>query len=175
MALTLGTNAGFVTVAPTADPSDGLSNFDTEAKALKDTSPATAIKITEIGWFCENATEETNFEVGIYAADGGSGAAGTLLFSDITNAKGTDAGWKTVTVDWAISSSTTYWIAIQIDNTATATEVGSSSVSTSARDNKAASTLPDPFNSGAFTADQAYSIYALVEQPEGGQEGPYVY
>ncbi len=72
MALVLGTNCGFVTVAPTSDPTGTINDVqNTFAYASKFTSPATAIKVTEIGWYCDNATQEANFEVGIYDHDSG--------------------------------------------------------------------------------------------------------
>jgi len=121
MALVVGTNCGFVTVAPSADP-DNLQNttLDNRRFAGKHTSPATATKITEIGWWCNNATPESNFEVGIYAH--GSGYPGAVVGSLYqTNAKGTTSGWKKVTVDITIEPETIYWIAVQLDNTATTT------------------------------------------------------
>ena len=123
MAIVLGTNAGFVTSAPTSDPS-GNREFDVDfhATAGKDTSPATAIRVTEIGWWCDNATQAANFEVGIYDDSGGS-PNNLLAGASLVNAKGTTAGWKKATgLNITISSSTTYWIALQVDSTATSTE-----------------------------------------------------
>ena len=61
MALVKGTNCGFVTVAPTTDPTGGgATTIDQTSQALKDTSPVGATVITEIGWWCNNATEESN-------------------------------------------------------------------------------------------------------------------
>jgi hypothetical protein len=167
MALALGTNSGFVTVAPTADPAGGgTTTIDAIARVLRHTSPSTAAKITEIGWWCNEATEEANFEVGLYAADGGvvPGEAGTLLFVSATNAKGTTGGvWKTVTVDWTISPSTVYWIGVQLDNTATSTTMDVASVGGDGYDSKTSqTTLTDPFGGGAIVdTDGMLSIYAL--------------
>jgi len=163
MGLVLGTNCGFVTTSPTTDPLPTVTAARDGFKIVtRDTSQATATTITEVGWFCENASEETNFEVGLYADDGPGGRAATLLFSDTTHAKGTTLGWKTATVNWTISSSTTYWIAIQIDATVTDTRLGRSVVSTSGRDEDAGTTLTDPYAGGGFIADEAFAIYALV-------------
>ena len=126
MALIIGTNCGFVTLEPSGDP-EGSTNaiIDYNARATKFTSPAGATKITKVGWYCDNATEEANFEIGIYSADGEvvPGEAGTRLYVTSTNAKGTDAGWKSATVDWNISPETDYWIAVYLDNTATGTNI----------------------------------------------------
>jgi len=123
MALVVGTNCGFVTTAPTSDPGGMKSTRDYYATSMKVTT-TDAITITEMGWWCDNATEEANFEVGIYSHDGDNNRPLTLLKSDTTNAKGTDLGWKVVTgLDWDLSASTTYWIAFQLDNTATGTDI----------------------------------------------------
>ena len=122
MALVLGTNCGFVTVAPTTDPSDGAKIMDAVTWGIRDTTPAILTKITEVGWYCDNATAtNANFEVGLYSHDAVNNCPGALLFSDIVNEKGTTAGWKTVTVDWDIVPETIYWIAVQLDNTSSQT------------------------------------------------------
>jgi len=119
MAIVIGTSAGFVTVAPTGDPDGGNSTAqDTASRGIKDTSPVGSGRITEIGWYCNNATSEANFEVGLYSHDAGNDVPLTRLFVDNTNAKGTGIGWKTVAVDWEITAETVYWIAVQLDNTA---------------------------------------------------------
>lgn len=171
MAVTIGTNAGFVTVAPTADPAGNNGSMDNGARVTKDTSPATAAKVTEIGWWCDNATEAANFEVGIYAADGAvvPGEAGTLLHVSRTNAKGTTSGWKRVTgLDWAISPNTVYWIGVQLDNTATLTNNNNALTGGQGHDNlSGATTLPDPFGGGAFPADVTGAYYAVWEESSG--------
>jgi len=175
MALTIGINSGFVALAPSVDPDEGDAGMDTRAKVTKDTSPATAAKITEIGWYCDNATEEANFEVGLYAADGAvvPGEAGTLLYSDTINAKGTGVGWKTVSVDWAISPNTDYWLGIQLDNTTTLTNINYVSSGGAGYDNKTAqTTLTNPFDGGALAdVDAMISIYAVWEAAVVGMAG----
>lgn len=121
MALVLGTNCGFVTVAPTADPAGSNWQQDDRAYAFKVTSPVGATKITEFGWWCDGATESSNFEIALYSHNAGTNRPNVILFSDLVNAKGTTAGWKSVAVDWNITAETTYWLAVQLDDTATAT------------------------------------------------------
>ena len=121
MALVIGTNCGFVTTAPTSDPT-GSNNagMDTRAWALKVTAPVTSVVVTEIGWWVGNATEEANFEVGIYDHNSGNDKPGNLLTGvSRTNAKGTTSGWKKSSVNISITAGTTYWIAAQLDNTST--------------------------------------------------------
>lgn len=173
MALVLGTNCGFVTVAPTDDPAAGGNVADAYSMVTRDTAPAGAIRITEIGWWCDNATEEANFEVGLYAADGAvvPGEAGTRLYVDDTNAKGTTAGWKRVTgLNWTITAGTAYWIAVQLDDTATATIIDVELSGGGGIDYITSSTtLPNPFDGGAFTwSEGGFTIYAVYEKATGG-------
>ncbi len=171
MALVLGTNCGFVTVAPTSNPSGVNLTIDNNAFTTKDTSPATAAKITEIGWWCDSSTPEVNFEVGLYAADGVvvPGEAGTRLHVDTTNAKGTTSGWKRVTgLNWAISASTAYWLAVQLDNTNTTnTNFGPSGGG--GRDKiSPATSLPNPFGGGGLDDnDGIITIYVVWEAATG--------
>jgi hypothetical protein len=169
MALELGINVGFVAVAPTADPATGSSvAIDNSAKVVKHTSPAVSGRITEVGWWAGTATEEANFEVGLYAADGGTvpGEAGTLLEVSRTNAKGTTDGWKVVSgLNWTISKSTDYWIGVQLDDTTTTTFIDNSTSGGAGIDTLTSqTTLNNPFSGGAISdVDGMYAIYAVVE------------
>lgn len=123
MAIVIGTNAGFVTVAPVADPGAAAFTVDDESNASKFTTPNLEnINVSEIGWWNGNATEEANFEVGIYDHDSDNNKPGNVVGSlNTTNAKGTDAGWKTSVVNIDLEADTIYWIAVQLDNTSTNT------------------------------------------------------
>jgi hypothetical protein len=160
-AVTLGTSAGFVNVSPSSDPGGGLTIMDNTVKILLDRTPLGVNKITEVGWWCDAASEAANYEVGLYLPNGTGGMAGTLIYSSITNAKGTTSGWKKVTVDWTISSNTTYWIAVQLDDTATATYLDYSN-NGPGRSQKTASTLPSPYGTGSSDTWYVYAMYALV-------------
>lgn len=179
MAVVLGTSSGFVTVAPTTNPDGGsTSQIDTRAWVTKDVSPATAARITEVGWYCEAATEEANFEIGLYAADGAvvPGEAGTLLEVSRTNAKGTTAGWKVVTgLNWTISSSTSYWLGLQLDDTATNTFWRGEATGGLGTDGLTSqTTLPDPFGGGALVdVDAMIAIYAVWEAAPSTSTGNF--
>ena len=171
MAIVLGTNAGFVSVAPSTDPDGSSAVIDYQAHTMLDTSPATATKITEVGWYCSNATQAANFEVGLYDDDGATlpGEAGTRLQVNTTNAKGTGLGWKSCTgLNWSISSSTDYWIAIQCDDTATSTGDDYASSGGSGADMIfSQSSLPDPFGGGGLIFSSGmFALYALWEAGE---------
>jgi len=172
MALSLGTNCGFVTSAPSADPAD--TNFGADAYGLvhKHTLPADASKVTEIGWYCDNATEEANFRVALYDNNGAvvPGEAGTRLFLSSNAAKGTTAGWKKITVDWDVSSyaGTDLWIAIGLDNTATATNSNYNASGGGGLDARTVPELPDPFGGGAIAVGSGmFAIYAVWEAAGG--------
>lgn len=167
MALVLGTNSGFVTTAPTADPTGGVVlTADGQSKVTKHTSPATATSITEIGWWCDTATEAANYQLGLYAADGGvvPGEAGTLLFTTGDQAKGTTAGWKVVTgLNWTISPSTAYWLGQQLDGTATTTQIDAESTNGAGRDALLTQTaLTNPYGGGGLAdIDGMVAIYVV--------------
>lgn len=169
-----GTSAGFVTVQPTDDPAGTDLRMDYVAnvypRAVLDTAPAGATTITEVGWYCDNATSEANYEMGIYDHNVTDNEPDAVLYSDTTNAKGTDAGWKRITVNWSITAGTKYWIALQLDATDTETftnytalvgELGSRASQSQA--------LPDPWDNG--TESTAYmSFYAVYAT--GGESTP---
>jgi len=173
MTLSLGTNCGFVLTAPTADP-DGAISFtvDNTARCQRDTSPATATSVTEIGWYTNSATEESNFEVCIYSDDGsiGAGAPDVIIGSaSITNAKGTTAGWKKSTgLDIAISPNTKYWIGLQCDDTATNTIIDLDDLNDEYYYFAFNQTeLPDPYvgNVGHNRIIAIYAKYSTATQP----------
>ena len=164
MALVIGTDAGFVTVSPTANPSSITTLMDTRANTSKYTSPAGAIKITEIGWYCSNATQEANFEVGLYDHDSGGNLPDNLLHVERTNAKGTTEGWKKVTVDWEISGSTIYWFAVQLDDTSTTTNIDRNFSSGERYTSQAfKTTLENPTTVSSGVNNFFLGIYAVYE------------
>ena len=160
MALVLGTNAGFVATPPVADPSGTPTVVDTYDLAIKDVVPGGVTSILEIGWWCDNATEEANFEVGLYSHHAGNNKPDARLFVDNTNAKGTDAGWKTVSVNWAVTPATTYWIAIQVDDTASTTNTNYSVTGDRVSTHTASTALPDPWDAGSSEATWVRGVYA---------------
>jgi len=118
-AMALGTNTGFVTDAPVNDPGGVPGGIlDTWATALRDTSPATATKITEIGFWVNADTSEADMEVGIYDHDSENNVPGDLIGSEIGTKTTGGAQWKSITgLNISISPDTIYWIAVQVDNT----------------------------------------------------------
>lgn len=165
MALVLGTNCGFVASAPVADPNGNQAQtIDFQIQALKHTAPVSATAITEIGWYTGDATEEANFEVGLYS-DAGAGEPELRLQVSATNAKGTTAGWKVVTgLNWAITAGTAYWLAVQLDNTATQTTIDEQTTggAGTATLQVPQDTLPADWGTSSLTnASRSFAIYAV--------------
>lgn len=159
MAVVLGTNAGFVESAPVGDPDGSRRTIDNSREATKDTSPAGAGTITEIGWWSQQISEEANFEIGLYAHDAGGDKPAARLYVEAINAKGTSAGWKTVAVNWAIDPETIYWIAVAVVNTTTTTfidYVGSGRFSTDS-----GGTLPNPWDADSSEGAITHALYAV--------------
>ena len=73
------------------------------------------------------------------------------------------AGWKRVAVNWDISPNTPYWLAVQLDNTATTTEIDYSIINGLGTDFISFSTsLPNPFGGGLISsANGMTAIYAV--------------
>jgi hypothetical protein len=165
MALVKGTNCGFVTVAPTAIPyGDGSIIADYRANAFKDTAPTGAVAVTEIGWYTDQNTEEANFEVGIYDHNTGDNNPEAVVGSlSQTHAKGTTSGWKVATgLNISITAGTIYWLAFQLDNTATQTNVNtqdSAGDKTSIKD--AVSALSNPWGIDDASVPRMLAIYAV--------------
>ena len=161
MALALGTNSGFVTSAPSADPTGTGTTIDGSSVVTKHTSPANAVKITSIGWYRASGTNAANWEIALYAE--AAGIAATRLFVDATNSS-TSNGWLVTAVDWDITPNTAYWLGLQMD-----AHSGNSSVDAAATLGVGSdvmtgqTTLNDPYGGGAAAdADGMYAIYALV-------------
>ncbi len=162
MALALGTNVGFVTTAPTADPAGANTTIDGSSVVVKHTTPSDALRITQIGWYRGSGTNTANFEIALYSES--AGVAATRLFVDATNSSSA-GGWITVAVDWAVSPSTAYWLGLQMDAHTGSSTVDSATSGGSGTDVLTSqTTLNNPYGGGAVAdADGMYAIYALLE------------
>ena len=170
MALVEGTNAGFCSASPSADPTgDFTLAIDDRALAGKWTSPAGATKVTEIGFWCDTDSEAVTMEGGIYTDDSGNNRPDVLLGSGSAT-KTTGAGWKKITgLNIPISGNTDYWIGIQVDNTTTSSNFDvSSNIGDELDQKNSQTTLPSPWG----ISDQGYdniisAIYAVWEAEVG--------
>ncbi len=165
-ALIEGTNAGFVKVAPSADPDTGdVGNMDTNAVAQKFTAPPGATTVTEIGWWCDTATEAANYDVALYTDNSEIGEAQFVVGSiSANNAKGTTAGWKTVTgLNIPVVAGTDYWIAVQLDDTATATKFDEEAATGNRNVLFSATALTDPWGSSDVVNSFNSAFYAKYD------------
>ena len=170
MALVMGINSGFVTTAPTADPAETPIQIDTRSHATKDTTPNLGFdsKIIEMGWYVSGATEEANFEIGIYSGfkDQFFDNPVNLLYSRTVNAKGTAEGWVRVTgLNFRLSPGTDYWLAVQLDDTSTQTDIDyhpNNGVGTQFKTSQ--TFLADPWSASGGDGNALAAIYAVYEQ-----------
>ena len=164
MALTLGTNCGFVTVAPTADP-DGPDNLiaNTRSNALKDVAPATSAKVVEIGWYSNGTGTDVDTDIGLYDHKYGDDNPENRL-STTTTTTGADAGWKKVTgLDISITAGVTYWLAFQCDADSKVTD-NISTGGTRIAIKTSQTSLPDPWGTSAAELDNhLIALYAVWE------------
>lgn len=169
MALALGTNVGFVTTAPTADPAGTGATSNGSSFVVKDTAPTGAIKITEVGWYKAAGTTSSNTQVGLYAADGATvpGEAGTRLQVTADQASGTSANvWIRFTgLNWPVTAGTAYWLGMQQDAHTGSSQIDSAASGGSGIDTRTSQTaLTNPYGGGALSdVDGMYAIYAVYQ------------
>lgn len=166
MAITNGVNSGFVFYAPTADPAGTNGAIDTYSAAQKVTTPAYPTVLTEIGWYCDNATEAANFDVGIYTHDVANNRPDAIIGAVYTVAKGTDAGWKKKSGLYIrLNPSTIYWIGVQVDDTATNTLYNYTNDGVSKEDYKTSQTsLPSSWGASSGSNTYILALYALLKK-----------
>lgn len=170
MALAIGTNSGFCAAAPVDDPG-GTSdvNIDNYARTQQDTSPGTGYAVTTARWWCDNATEAADFEVGIYSNDATAtpDAPNAKLAGSAATAKGTDAGWKSASVAWDCQDGL-FWVAAQCDNVVTTTYTDRAGVAgVSALSASGRTTLDDSWAVGSSTDNRIISVCAVYEAAGG--------
>jgi hypothetical protein len=169
MALTVGTDCGLVLTAPTGVVStSSYYNLDGESYAFKVSTGANHITISEVGWYCRDASEESNYQIGLYSHDSSTNRAKDLLQTSGDKAKGTTSGWKVVNgLSWILEPNTTYWLAVQLDNTATSTGLPAYTITgqLSIRD-WSATELENPWGSTYSAQAAALAIYGLFTYNE---------
>ena len=169
MTLIEGVNCGFVSVAPTEDPDGGTStDIDWVSRAMKAETSTDQILI-EIGWYCVNASEESDFDIAIYEHDAEDNEPGDSVLMIRDNAKGTTLGWKRITgLNIELSANTTYWLAVQLDNTATRTDIDLEIDESEELHRQSWQTeLPDPWGDTENLGESTHlmAIYAVCGTP----------
>ncbi len=173
MVLTKGTNCGFVTVAPTADPEATNATTDNFVVAGKFTAPSGDNKITQIGFYIDNATEAANMDVGIYSHDAAADEPNALLASSGAFAKGTTAGWKSAIVNYNLISGEIYWLACVLNNTTTASQMNITATGGELMNDYSDGTpLDNPWGTNLEAPANLLAIYALYAPiPKGSEIG----
>lgn len=178
-ALVEGTNLGFVTSAPSADPAGPNSLvLDSWAWAFKVTSPADATTITEMGFYTPNSGGSgVQIEVGLYEHQDDTEGPYNKIYSQAGTGSG--AGWNKVTgLDWSISPSTAYWLAVQMDAHTGTTYLDANSTGSYLYSYISSTTaLPDPWTPNVQAGNRDFALYALYEAggnpPNGNLHGPF--
>lgn len=165
MTITLGTNAGFVTTAPTGDPGGTSSQtLDGYSNAIKHTTPSGTTTVTEIGWWASVTPSSEDVEVAIYTDVAGEPV--NFVGSKVTGLStgGTGGVWVRYTgLNISLDASTVYWIGIQVDGGTAQTDHKHSGGQFR---QKARIQLVDPFGTATVSNDDVPTVYALVETEE---------
>jgi len=162
-ALTVGTY-GFVTTAPTTT-STGVNDYnvlyDNEIQANKYTTPASAINVSEIGYFRVAYYPAGTYYYGAIYEDSG-GVPGNLVgYSDLTQTTASANCWERASCDIDLDASTDYWIAIYVDSGENKADLfGGGAVS---KYRTGVASLPDPFGT-ASSGTQQFCFYALYTE-----------
>ncbi len=165
--LTKGTNCGFVTSAPSADPNTGVTEItDAKAVALKDTTPSDVTGITEIGFWLDSATIQTgeDWTIALFNHDAGNDEPNVRLFvgtpTDINNQVEV---WKSESgVGFSPDASTTYWIAEHITSMTGTANVDIESSAGDRYSEDPSASMPSPWGVATNTDDFLVAIYAVV-------------
>lgn len=167
MSVVLGTNAGFVTTAPVADPTGALLTLDNAARSLKHTTPAGTSKIVKVGWYHSGTSTAGDYEIGLYAHNEGTDKPAALLYSTTPVTSGTTEGWKTQVVDWAVNPSTIYWLAVQLDAVSGDSKIDYESSGGRSSIDVGINTLQNPWVDDAMYS-YILALYGEVEVSGGG-------
>lgn len=165
MAITIGTNSGFCIASPSSDPAGTNTAIDGYAFVTKDTSPSTAVKITEIGFWSDEGVANRTFDIGLYSDN--AGAPSTRLYV-AANQTTVTANWQKVTVDWDIDPSTAYWLGVQMDSHIGSTNINwTTSGGSGAGYDSSQTSLTNPFNIEYTDNDAKVALYAVWEAATG--------
>ena len=173
MALVLGTNCGFVTVAPVADPNGSNVGGDSAARAHKCTTPAGISKITEVGWWHDDYTAGP-YQLCLYSHNAGTDLPDALLYSTDQANCGSAPGWEVDEVDWDVGPETVYWLALQIDGVTGDVRYDYEATGGRASIDVAISAPQNPWVNDAIL-EYILAIYGVVSEAAGGVFVPHYY
>lgn len=164
-AVVLGTNAGFVTEAPTGNLIGG-TQIDKHTQGHFDTAPSDGT-VSEIGFWVDSLTENAEAQVGLYADN--SNNPGSLIWNSSIEVmtSGTDFWYSFEVPDIEISNGVKYWIMVFVNDTST----------TSYTDIDAlpghkfgyftdVDGITDPFEGFGWSGEYVASFYAVYGAPD---------
>ena len=169
MALTLGTNCGFVTTAPTANPSGTAfaigGGGGGAINAMKDVADS-AGTITQLGIWIDAAADAENIQLALYSHDSSNDKPDSII-NNISVGTASAAAWNTVTVSIPVTAGTTYWLAVFTSSTDTDSDRGTVTASRRVSDYSGGDDSYEGFlntwnNIGTATAGEGIAIYALI-------------
>lgn len=168
-AVAIGTNAGFLSAAPTDNPGGSDLSMSGRCRVLKMTSPSDATGVTEIGWYVGgNNGNAYTFDAGLYSHDAGNNRPSALLGQG-SAASSNATGWRAVTgLTITVTGSTVYWGAIQSDAGTAAPTIDYSTITGERSSVKTTQTqLEDPWGTTAGVADTTPAIYVVYSTAGG--------
>ena len=172
MVVDLGTNAGFVSSTPSADPAGTAAAWGIMILGQKDTSPAGNNRVTEIGFYQDKSIEvSVDYDVAIYDHDSINDKPDDIIGSSTGNALITSAkAWNVVTgLNISLTASTAYWVVARIDDDPNTLINYSSDSGSREMDGPMGSSLPDPWNNvGDAYDDYSYAMFAKYESVDVG-------
>lgn len=166
MALVKGTNCGFVSVAPSADPAATGGAIDNFGIGFKATSPAGNNNVTELGWYQPLANNDAaDYCCGIYSHDAGNNRPNALIATQSSgqSSMANTAGWYKYTgLSISLTASTTYWIAAGVENVTNQNQVDYAADAGEKYDWKFTATgaLPSPWGASSGTFGRLIAIFA---------------
>jgi len=168
MALVIGTNCGFVSAAPTADPGEIETTIDNRCWVCKFTTPVGCTNITELGFYVMSIYHESaDYSIALYThnsgADGPDAVVGTIHTGNVTTA--TTPGWyKYSGLSISVSAETVYWIGVGVEDTtsgSTNTQKAASGSSRLGYHDENNGVLTDPWGAWTATDTVPFAFYAL--------------
>ena len=153
MTVVIGTSSGFVTTAPTSDPAGYAASNLTAFGGNDTTTSLYAIKVTEMGFWCDNAISR-NFTVSIYSSD-----KSTRLYISGSGATTGSVGWQKITgLNFSLDASTQYWLRIDASGT----------VNTNYNSSTSGKDFYYTAWTGVYGGDNCGAVYALYEEAAAG-------
>ena len=167
MGLTIGTNCGFVTSTPSADPNESNITLDSYAWAMKDTVPTGYTTITEIGWWynsCSYMPAANTWEACIYSdtLDEADSVVGTIQ-TGASVATSLSDNWISYTgLNITVSAGSNYWIAVQVDSTPSSAYCNYDHSGGDSHKKNSMTALPSSWGSSDTETSYIMAIYAIV-------------